>query len=730
MRTTLARATHLAVAIAIAPAALAAVPQGWTWTLDFPFRELTVAASSEEPKRWPAQKAIDGDTSEPEGIWQTHNNRPSSAWLELRLKRPRRVKGVNIFHQLNPGYYRSIHYTIACWADGAWKTVAEVKNNKKSGWRAHAFSPVETTKVRILIARSEHGTRMGLNEVTLDMEPAPDFDAGNPVSPPHHCGNVADMGTITFDATLPKGTSIQLHTRTAPDANGKPGAWSAWSTPYAASGARVASPLGQWVQFKAARHGTKTATPVLRRVTIGCPTCVQAMRLPDVLIPRPGKPLTATVAFNQPMDKTSGLVGELAVPGQPPTQLKKGAWAPDGRSWTFAPTTAGPSQGLGALIVGGARTRDGHLMMHQSLPLAIGPKPILDRLTHIAEWMMTHPTNTIFVEGYNQRTILGLYEITREKRYLAHVRKWAHKLLDLQKPAGYWGTGYGDVYFADTGSALGLFVNFYKFATPDEKKRIDTAFDRYIDLLLVRGDSTGKPFVHPGGSLGVGYHADKQGNIKSDLNKPYTIATALTGAEIFAALHYMRGTPRYKQIAIKACNWILDTMVGDKVPDPWAQPGQIPYYIDDWNKERKNRRWIWKRWPYDTSAYAGEGFIAAYTYIDDNAFRTDLGRRVRPHIEWLLRTQNPDGSWAAKSSGDQYRSHGVVNFLLWYHHKVQRDPRIVEALRRYYLLLLDTNRSAYLNVPGNKVATSLAGRALLELVKPGVDCYRWKDDTR
>jgi hypothetical protein len=30
-------------------------------------------------------------------------------------------------------------------------------------------------------------------------------------------------------------------------------------------------------------------------------------------------------------------------------------------------------------------------------------------------------------------------------------------------------------------------------------------------------------------------------------------------------------------------------------------------------------------------------------------------------------------------------------------------------------------------VPITEVSTSLAGRALVEIVKPGADCYRWKD---
>ncbi|NQT50616.1 discoidin domain-containing protein [bacterium] len=715
----------LVLLAALAATGFAAVPRGWRWTTRYPLRDLTAAASTEQQDRWPASKAIDGDTSEPDGLWQTLRNTPKSAWLELRLKRPRRVQGVNVFHQSNPGFYRSVDYAIACWAGGAWKTVAEVKGNKTKGWRKHPFPAVETSKVRITITQSEHGYRMGLNEVALVLLPEAGRTPAPHLSQPYRCGKVADMGIMTFDVHRPKDTSIELCTRTAPDDGGKPGPWSPWSPKLPRSGARVASPPGEWVQFRAAPHGSGTAEPVLREVAIGSPACVESVDFGGY-VAEPGKPLRVAVRFREPMDRRSAVGGELALPGSPPQALEGSRWSDDGRVWRFAPVTLGPAQGLARLVLGGATTPDGALMMHETVPIAVGTKPILARLRQIAEWMMAHEQAAIFVEGYNERTLLGLYEITGQKRYLEHVRKWAHKLLKLQDPAGFWGTGYKTVYLADTGSALGLFINFYKFATPDEKKRIDAALARYVELMLVRGDSTGRPFVHPDGSLGVGFTSYKDGKAQGDLNKPYTISTALTGAEVFAAMHYLYGAERDKQIAVKACHWILDTMVGEKPPHPMAQPGQIPYIIDDWNPGRKNPHYLWKRWPYDTSAYAGEGFIAAWTYLDDPAFRTSLGRRVRPHIDWLLRTQNDDGSWAEKGSGDQQRSHGVVNLLLWHYENIERDPRVANALRRYTTLLLDEPRSRYLQVPGNGIATSLAGRALVEILRPGVDCYRWK----
>ena len=289
------------------------------------------------------------------------------------------------------------------------------------------------------------------------------------------------------------------------------------------------------------------------------------------------------------------------------------------------------------------------------------------------------------------------------------------------------------MYLADTGSALGLLLNFYKFATAEERRRIDASLDRYVDLVLVKGDSTGKPFVHADGSLGVGFKSYRDGKAAGNLNKPYIISTALTGAEVFAALHYLRGNESHQKVAMKACDWMFGTM-GPK--------GDFPYIIEDFNPGGKKQADYWQKYAYTTSAYVGEGLIQAWTYLDDPAFRRNLEVRIAPHIQWLLETQNADGSWGVSDTFDDYRSHGVVNLLIWYHDHVRPDPQIARAIRRYYLLLLDDGRTSYRtvasreirkpasprSVPVDYVATCLAGRALAEIVRPDVDCYRWKKE--
>ena len=369
----------------------------------------------------------------------------------------------------------------------------------------------------------------------------------------------------------------------------------------------------------------------------------------------------------------------------------------------------------------------------------VGKDMILARLLEVGDWIIKKgPSKAIFVQGYEGRTMLGLYEITSQPRYLDAARKYVESLLSLQTPGGFWGTGYGSVYLADTGSALGHLINYYKYAAPEERKRIDAAFDEYVDLVLVTGDGQGNTFAHEDGSFGVGFSSHRNGQGKGIINGPYTISTALTGAEVFAALYYINGDKSYRKIATKACEWLLDTVLED---------GKFPYILDDWHK--RDSPAALEKYAHLASTYVGEGFIQAWTYIDDAAFRRKIEERINPHVEWALRQQNQDGSWGDHEhiNMNESRSHGIVNLLLWYDRNVKPDPRIGDAIRRYSTLLVDKNRRSYVTfldedpaagkawnaqfkVPITEVTTALAGRAMVEMIKPAADCYRWKDRTR
>ena len=455
------------------------------------------------------------------------------------------------------------------------------------------------------------------------------------------------------------------------------------------------------------------------------------------IVPKPGNSITVRVQFEKPLDTATKPSADLIFPAGEPQGLREGQWNKDGTLWTFATVKLGANKGLARLVVRAAAATDGTDMVVHEEPFLVGSEPLLAQLRKMADWLVARPHDFIFVEGYYYRTYLGLYEITGEQRYLKLAKEGAEKILKKQDPGGFWGTGYGGVFLADTGSALGLLLNIYKHSTPDEQKRIDDAMNRYADLVLVKGDSKGRPFVHEDGSLGIGFGSMKDGKVVDEINKPYTIATALTGEEVFAGLYYMQGKDSYKKVAMKAADWLFGTL---------NKEGVFPYIIEDWNPKGANQEEMWRSYRYNTSAYVGEGMMQAWTYIDDPEFRKSIERRIKPNIGWILRTQNPDGSWDVNTTNiglfDQARSHGVVNLLVWYHENVDRDPRVAAAVRRYYLLILDDHRQSYQHVmsptpvkspyrvPLDYISTSISGRALVEIIKPGADCYRWKEQKR
>lgn len=333
----------------------------------------------------------------------------------------------------------------------------------------------------------------------------------------------------------------------------------------------------------------------------------------------------------------------------------------------------------------------------------------------------------IFVGGYYMRTLVAGYEIFGDQRYLETATTYADTLLKKQMPSGFWSTGYGAVYLADTGSALGLFIALYNHVDRHRQKEYFDAVQKYIHSLEKDG------MILKNGALGAGWRHVKNGVMTDPIREQYTISSALTGGEIFTWMYHITGQSKYRDVAYNALKWVLSTMRSD---------GNIPYILAEeganWS-ERGNPKvdyQLWHFWTYDTAAYVGEGVLSFDLYCHNPVWREWIENGIRPNIEFLLRTQNADGTWAKPGSPDQARSPEVVNLLTWYYRRVHKDPRTARAVQRFDAFITDPQRSKGWGLlgPGEgptlwrgvplDVARSLTGYALADIVRPGIEA-RW-----
>jgi hypothetical protein len=337
----------------------------------------------------------------------------------------------------------------------------------------------------------------------------------------------------------------------------------------------------------------------------------------------------------------------------------------------------------------------------------------------------------IFIGGYYMRTLVAASRILGEPRYLEAAIDYADKLLAKQSPRGYWGTGYGDIFLADTGSALGLFIVLHKHVDAGRQQKYQAAIARFVQAIEQDG------LVNRSGAFGVGYRATPQGEVTGIMAEEYTISSALSGGEIFTWYGRQTVDPHYQEVAYRALRWVISTMRTD---------GVIPYILPAIGADRammgtpKADAKLWQDMSYQVATYLGEGIISFDRHATWPAWKDEIRQAIRPHIEFLLRSQNGDGTWAKPDSYDQKRSPGVANFLMWYYLNVERDERIPPAVRKFNRVLVDPaagkefglmNRGAVTTwtTPANKtgnfvpndIVTAIAGRALVEMLAPGID---------
>jgi hypothetical protein len=269
-----------------------------------------------------------------------------------------------------------------------------------------------------------------------------------------------------------------------------------------------------------------------------------------------------------------------------------------------------------------------------------------------------------------------------------------------------------------------LLIALYDHADRERRQAYVDAVQRYVDAIERDG------LIRPSGAVDMGLLLDSNGLPTRPYDEDYTTSTALTGGEIFTWIYSKTRKEKYRQIAYNSQKWILSTMRAD---------GNIPYN-DPLGKsdlrlqgDPQNDFMLWTNSVYLNSAYVGEGLLSFDVYCGKPAWKREIRSRIKPHVDFILRTQNVNGTWSAQVERDQKRCPGIINFLIWYYCHADKDKRIPEATRKFNaFILVPENARAFglLNegaIPEPKAGstyecvTSLTGRALADIIKPGVD---------
>jgi hypothetical protein len=286
-----------------------------------------------------------------------------------------------------------------------------------------------------------------------------------------------------------------------------------------------------------------------------------------------------------------------------------------------------------------------------------GGSELRESLRILAAHTLARPerSRTLFVEAYFMRTLVharaALQPFTAEGEPwldmdagLQQAIAFADSQLAAQWPTGYWPIGYKEMHFADMATLVGLFHALEPHVDAERIQRYQKAVQAFVAAL--RRDRM----------------LDAEGGVNGGFGRahePLLVSTALAGVQAHAWLFAQTREEPYRETAKAALQFILDRIASDGSLTGYA--GETPL----WN-----------------AVYVQEGFIAADVLLDDS----DLHKSMRPalsrHVDWVLGFQQDDGSWDTGVAGERLRTNLIVNFLVWYHERIEPRKDVLAAIRR------------------------------------------------
>jgi len=319
-----------------------------------------------------------------------------------------------------------------------------------------------------------------------------------------------------------------------------------------------------------------------------------------------------------------------------------------------------------------------------------------------------------FLQGNLARVLLAGSELTKNgSNYLTEALRWCDNLVSQQQQVltgqgnegGYWGTATaGNLDLSGSSLAAVALARAHSFADGSRRKNYHQALERYARFLLegAKADATRQFPASPGwvttqneggGGIGSGY---AQGAL---LLKPTTSATA-AGAAFFAQLYAVSRNRQYREISIKALDWILKS----RKPN-----GEIPNIFEGEESESV---------PFTTMTLCGEAIQSASYLLDDASLQQRLGTELENTVRQLMRVQSEGGTWG--EGQDRRGCSGVATLLAWYYVSFKADETIPQSLDKFWQHLSNPVHSQSFGVLLNPVATGWMGLTTAEMIKPGI----------